>query len=89
MKLASLKQHPLLFATILPISSRKKNEAGLSGCSAAPSLGWGCGMGSRCFARLASPLWERAFASLGLSLCDGSSLLGCVIARGNFRFAVL
>nr|WP_321376071.1 hypothetical protein [uncultured Bacteroides sp.] len=85
-KLASLRQHPLLFATILPISSRKKNEAGLSGfgtgcgfgpisfaslaChfvtvffrsaspllpllrSALPSLGWGCGPISRCFARL-------------------------------------
>jgi len=41
LKLASLKQQPLLFATNLPISSRKKKEAGPSGRSATPSLGGG------------------------------------------------
>ena len=56
----------------------QKKEAGPSGRSASPSLGWGCGICSLCFARLRHR-WGGGFAFaavalLGLSLRDGSFL---------------
>jgi len=67
LKLASLKQQPLLLATILPISSRKKNEAGPAG------LGAGCGCGAISFASLAchfvTVFWGSASPSLFCFVC--------------------
>jgi hypothetical protein len=94
LKLASLKQQPLLFATILPISSRKKNEAGPVGFGA----GYGCGIGSLCFARLSlrDGFFLLGFAIVGKSLCfarlslrDGFFLLGFAIVGKSLCFARL
>ena len=71
------------------MSSRKKKEAGLAGRSASPSLGWGCGMGSLCFARcrfvtvffgLAAPLL------VGIALLDWLPYFSDLPSLGQFLF---
>jgi len=75
LKLASLRQSPLLNAPFLLISLRKKNEAGPSFRSASPSLGCGCG-----------PI---SFASLACHFVTVLFLLGCVIVSLLLGFAMV